>query len=64
MSVLVFAFVMIFPKIILSNQTPKTPALDFDEHTDTQQYKTTTDDFRKKHKCHDNSDDHDTDGTN
>jgi hypothetical protein len=38
---------MIFPKIILSNQTPKTPALDFDEHTDTQEYKTTTDDFRK-----------------
>ena len=45
--VLVFAFVTIFPKTILLDETPKTPALDFDEHTDIHEYQTTTADFRK-----------------
>jgi len=45
--VLVFAFVTIFPRTILSNETPKTPGLDFDEHTDIQEQQTTTEDFRK-----------------
>ena len=45
--VLVFTFVTIFPKTILSNGTSKTPVLDFDEHTDTQEYQTTTELFRK-----------------
>jgi len=46
--VLVFAFVtIIFPKTILSNGYSKTPALDFDEHTDIQEHQTTTKDLSK-----------------
>ena len=45
--VLIFAFVTIFPKTILSNRYSKTPALDFDEHTDTQEHQTTTNGLSK-----------------
>jgi len=45
--VLIFAFVTIFPKTILSNGYSKTTALDFDEHTDTQEHQTTTNGLSK-----------------